>query len=191
MEKFVVLMSARSWSGMSQPGTRPVKAAFVPRMYSVQSPWLSSIQRPAPFRFTIRLTRGGGFVIAGLIAGTKFVPLLGGGFFPPDGASGKLIGLGRGNPCDTPVPMIVEALPDSNTATYTVEPSGLTSMALGRFPSMTRFVTTCKVEVLKTWTRFGWPQDTYARAGVPAKTMSDGSFEVTSVFTTRAVSRST
>ena len=100
-------------------------------------------------------------------------------------------GLGRGNPCDTPVPMIVEALPDSNTATYTVEPSELTSMALGRFPSMTRFVTTCKVEVLKTWTRFGWPQDTYARAGVPAKTMSDGSFEVTSVFTTRAVPRST
>src|SRR5436190_3481038 len=138
MEKFVVLMIARSWSGMSQPGNRPVNAALVPRMYSVQSPWLSSIQRPALFRFTIRLTRGGGFVIAGLIAGTKLVPLFGGGLSPCDGASGKLIGLGRGNPSETPVPMIVEALPDSNTATYTFDPSGLTSMALGRFPSITR-----------------------------------------------------
>src|SRR5262245_19638000 len=141
MEKFAVLMIARSRSGMSQPGNRPVNAAFVPRIYSVQSPWLSSIQRPALSRFTIRLTRGGGLVMAGFIAGTKLVPLFGGGLWPPDGASGKLIGLGRGNPCETSEPMMVEAFPDSNTATYTFDPSGLTSMAFGRFPSMTRFVT--------------------------------------------------
>src|SRR5215472_14445132 len=106
-------MTARSWSGISQPGSRPVNAALVPRMYSVQSPWLSSIQRPAALRFTIRLTRGGGLDIAGLMAGLKFVPLLGGGFRPCDGASGKLIGLGLGRPAETPLPMIVDALPDS------------------------------------------------------------------------------
>src|SRR5215471_14250648 len=105
-------MIARSWSGMSQPGTRPVYAAFVPRMNSVQSPWLSSIHRPAVFRFTIKLTRGGAVVEIS-------------GFSAPDGANGKFIGLGRGSPADTPVLMIVEALPDSKIATYTFRPSGL------------------------------------------------------------------
>src|SRR5712671_5370283 len=111
--KVVVLIKARSWSGMSHPGLRPVKAAFVPRMNSVQSPWLSSIHRPPSFRFTIRLTRGGRlFVIRRFRAGLKFVPLFGGGFWPSDGAFGKLTGLGRGRPAEMPVPIIVEALPD-------------------------------------------------------------------------------
>src|SRR5258707_14152103 len=103
---------------MSQPGRRPVKAALVPRMNSVQSPWLSSIHRPPLFRLTIRPTRGGGLLeISGLMAGLKLVPLLGGGFCPPEGAEGKLMGLGRGKPSEMPVPMIVEALPDSKIAT--------------------------------------------------------------------------
>src|SRR5581483_301841 len=163
MEKLAVLMMAKSWSGMSQPGNRPVKAAFVPRMYSVQSPLLSSIHLPALFFFTIRLTRGGGgFVMSGLIDGTKFVPLFGGGFCPPDGALVKLMGLGLGSEASsvTPVPMMVEALPDSKMATYTFEPSGLTAIARGRLPSMLRLVTTCSVDGSKTCTRFGWPQET-------------------------------
>src|SRR5438067_8978855 len=112
-------MAARSWSGMSQPGNLPVNAAFVPRMNSVPSPWLSSIHRPEALRLTIKLTRGGAFDSAGFMTGLKFVPLLGGGFSPPEGALGKLSGLGRGKPGDTPVPIIVEALPDSKMATYT------------------------------------------------------------------------
>src|SRR5690349_14907759 len=101
---------------MSQPGTRPVKAAFEPRMYSVQSPLLSSIQRPELFFFTIKLTFGAGLVSAGLMGGTKLVPLFGGGFCPLEGASEKLTGLARGKPWDTPVPMMVLALPDSKMA---------------------------------------------------------------------------
>ena len=110
MEKFVALMTARSWSGISQPGMRPVSAAFVPRMYSLQSPLLSSIQRPALFFLTIKPTRGGGvFESAGLMAGTKFAPLFGGGLRPPDGAAGKLtaFGFGRLPSAATPAPMIV------------------------------------------------------------------------------------
>src|ERR1700722_13525211 len=105
---------------MSQPGTRPVKAAFVPRMYSDQSPWLSSIHWPALFRFTINPTRGGGeFESAGLMAGTRLVPLFGGGLRPADGAAGKLtaFGLGRFPNSARPEPMMVEALPDSKMAT--------------------------------------------------------------------------
>src|SRR5882757_1182221 len=117
MEKVEVSITARSWSGMSQPGTRPVNAAFVPRMNSVQSPLLSSIQRPALFFFTIKLTFGGALVMSGLMAGEKFVPLFGSGFDPPDGAKGKFTGFARGTPCETPVPMMVEALPDSKIAT--------------------------------------------------------------------------
>src|SRR4051812_43876150 len=116
---------------MSQPGNRPVNAAFVPRMYSVQSPLLSSIQRPALFFFTIKPTFGGGFVSAESIAGTKLVPLFGGGFCPLDGAFGKFTGFARGNPSDTPVPIVVLAFPDSKIATYTFVPSGLTSIARG------------------------------------------------------------
>src|SRR5579872_5397294 len=119
MEKSAVLITARSWSGMSQPGTRPVKAAFVPRMNSVQSPWLSSIQRPAAFFLTINPARGGGeFESAGLMGGTKFVPLFGGGLRPPDGAIGKLtaLGFGRFASCARPELMMVEALPDSKMA---------------------------------------------------------------------------
>src|SRR5437762_3430995 len=115
-------------------------------MNSVQSPWLSSTQRPAGFFLTIRLTRGGAAVeISGLMGGLKLVPLFGGGFSPPDGAKGKLIGLGRGAPEDTPVLMMVEALPDSKMATYTLDPSGLVAIARGRLPSMTRFVTSSSV----------------------------------------------
>ena len=145
---------------MSQPGTRPANAAFVPRINSVQSPLLSSSQRPALFFFAIKLTRGGALVMAGLIAGTKFGPLFGGGFSPAEGAKGKLIGLARGEPWEMPVPMIVLALPDSKMPTYTFEPSGLTSIARGRFPSIARLVTICRVVALKTWTRFGWPHET-------------------------------
>src|SRR5579884_1988206 len=119
MEKFVVLITAKSWSGMSQPGTRPVNAALVPRMYSVQSPLLSSIQRPALFFLTINPVRGGGFVRTALIAGTKFVPLFGGGSRPCDGASGKVTALGFGASFRSEIPslMMVEALPDSKIAT--------------------------------------------------------------------------
>src|SRR3954470_6367836 len=119
MEKFAVLMTARSWSGMSQPGTRPVEAALVPRMYSVQSPLLSSIQRPAPFFLTINPTFGGRLVVrAGLMAGTKLVPLFGGGLRPWEGAAGRLTALVLGKvPNDVmPEPMMVEALPDSKMA---------------------------------------------------------------------------
>jgi hypothetical protein len=145
------LMTARSRSARSHPGTRPVNAALVPRINSVQSPWLSSIQRPALFRFTIRLTRGGVvFVIRGFSAGLKLVPAFGGGFFPFEGALGKLIGLGRGNPDEIPVPMIVEAFPDSKIATYTNLPSALEAIARGRLPWMTKFVTHCLVATLKT-----------------------------------------
>src|SRR5215469_16676103 len=111
-------MTARSWSGMSQPGTRPVNAALVPRMYSVQSPLLSSIHLPAELRLTTRLTRGGGVLDkSGLITGLKFVPLFGGGFNPCDGALGKSIADGLGNPAEMPLPIRVDALPDSKTAT--------------------------------------------------------------------------
>src|ERR1051326_1431979 len=131
---------------MSQPGKRPVTAALVPRIYSVQSPELSSIHLPAPFFLTIIPTRGGSVLErSGLIAGTKFVPLLGGGFRPTEGALGKLTGLGLGNPIETPEPMIVEAFPDSKMATSTFEPSELASIARGRLPSITRFVTVCRL----------------------------------------------
>src|SRR5215469_2293689 len=115
-EKVEASITARSWSGMSQPGTRPVNAAFEPRMYSVQSPLLSSIQRTALFFFTIKLTCGGGLVSAGFMAGTKLVPLLCAGFCPPEEAYGKLTVFARGKPCETPVPIMVLALPDSKTA---------------------------------------------------------------------------
>src|ERR1041384_3398180 len=115
MPKFVVLMTARSWSGKSQPSGRPEKTEFVPLMYSVQSPLLSSIQRPAEFFFTMSPTRGGWFVTA--MTGEKFVPLLGGGFSPAYGPSKKSTGVGGGKPRFTPAAMMVEALPDSKIAT--------------------------------------------------------------------------
>jgi len=54
-----------------QPAGRPVRKEFVPETYCVQFPPLSSIHSPASFFFTMRPTRGGGFVsgISGLIAG--------------------------------------------------------------------------------------------------------------------------
>src|SRR4051794_31959806 len=96
---------------------RPVNPALVPQMYSVQSPWLSSIHRPALSFLTMRLTRGGGLVMEGFIAGKKLVPLLGGGLWPPDGAFGKSMGVGFGKPEEMPRPIIVEELPDSKSAT--------------------------------------------------------------------------
>src|SRR5436190_16392236 len=149
-------MTARSWSARSQPGTRPVNVALVPLMNSVQSPRLSSIHRPALFRLTIRLTRGAvALVICGFRAGLKFVPAFGGGFFPLEGAFGKFMGLGRAKPAEMPVPMMVEALPDSKIATYTNLPSALVAMARGRLPSMTKLVIAWRVAGLKTWTRPG------------------------------------
>src|SRR5262245_3474961 len=107
MEKVAVLMAARSWSGKSQPGIRPVKAAFVPRIYSVQSSLLSPIQRPAEFFFTMRLTRGGALEMAGLTGGLKTAPLFGGGFCPAEGALEKFTAFARGKPTLLPVPMMV------------------------------------------------------------------------------------
>src|SRR5882672_11738761 len=89
-------MMARSWSGKSHPTRLPDKAALVPDTNSVQSPLLSSIQRPAAFFFTMCETLGGGkFVgMSGLIAGLKLVPRFGGGFLPPYGLLVSLTTLG-------------------------------------------------------------------------------------------------
>src|SRR6266540_128900 len=112
-----VSMMATSWSLMSQPSGRPVKKAFVPEMNGVQSPLLSSIQRPPAFFFTIRPTRGGGFVagISGLMAGENSLAALGGGFWPACGPLGKSTALGAGRLFNaaTLLATIVDALPDS------------------------------------------------------------------------------
>src|SRR5215216_4387388 len=138
-------MIATSRSGKSQPGIRPEAAAFVPDTHSVQSPLLSSIHRRAASFRTMRLTGGGVFV--SLIAGTKFVPEFGGGFFPAYGPLGSSTGPGWAGVL-RPVkrrPTTVVPLPDSKMATYTFEPSGLTAIARGRSPSMAMFVTTERV----------------------------------------------
>ena len=91
-----------------------------------------------------------------------------------------------------PPPRIVEPLPDSKMATWTVEPSGLTAMARG---SSARRGTSARgapgASGSKTCTRFGWEQETKARTGLPAKTTSAGSSAVRMVRTTDPDARST
>jgi hypothetical protein len=77
-----VSITAMSLSVTSQPTGRPDAAAFGPLTRSVQSPLLSSFQRPEGVFFTIRPTAGGGG-FAPLIGGSKATPLFGGGFCPP------------------------------------------------------------------------------------------------------------
>ena len=92
-----MVMTATSLSARSHPGTRPVKSEFVPEIYSVQSPRLSSIQRPLCLR-TITPTFGGEFVegICGLIGGMNVSPALGAGFMPRFGESGRSAAEGAG-----------------------------------------------------------------------------------------------
>ena len=72
---------------------KQVTSAFAPLTKSVQSPLLSSIQRPTAFCLTMRPTRGGaGF--AGLSGGLKLAPSFGGGFWPPYGPAGLLTTFG-------------------------------------------------------------------------------------------------
>src|SRR5688572_29811570 len=132
-------------------------------------------------------------LMAGLSAGVKFVPLLGGGFCPAYGPPANsstpgggivILGPNRGA-------RIVEALPDSKMATYTFRPSGLAAMALGRSPSIVISVISWRVTGSKTCTRFSMAQETYARKGDPAKMTSAGASRVESVATTRWACRST
>src|SRR5438477_13125722 len=115
-------MTATSWSAKSHPLGLPEKRELVPRMYSVQSPWLSSSHRPALFFLTIKPTRGGAEFVGsnGLMAGTKLAPLFGGGFCPVCGPSGKSTTVGcRKEVNGTSAAFrIVDPLPDSKIATY-------------------------------------------------------------------------
>src|SRR5438309_8729958 len=63
-------------------------------------------------------------------------------------------------------------------------------MARGRLPSMIRLVIDWRVAGFRTSTRLGCAQETYARCGAPAKTISEGSFDVVMVLTTRIEARS-
>src|SRR4030095_2077087 len=113
-------MMARSRSVTSQPAGRPVRKELVPETNSVQSPWLSSIHRPASFFLTIRLILGGGLLAGrlGLSGGSKVAPELGGGFSPPCGPIGKstTAGGGEGFRVATRPARMVDPLPDSNIA---------------------------------------------------------------------------
>src|SRR5215212_9101961 len=64
-------------------------------------------------------------------------------------------------------------------------------MARGRFPSMTRLVIAARLVGLNTCTTFGCAHETKALRDEPANTMSDGSFNVLSVATTRIADRLT
>src|SRR5258706_13496441 len=103
---------------MSHPMRLPDSAASGPDTNCVQSPSLSSIQRPCAFFLTMCETFGGGkFVgMSGLIAGLKLVPRFGGGFCPPYGLLVSLTTLGP-IPFVIAAPRIVEPLPDSKIAT--------------------------------------------------------------------------
>src|SRR5436190_8800181 len=180
-------MIATSRSGRSHPGIRPVAAAFVPEIHSVQSPLLSSIHRPAPFLRTIWLTFGGVRVTLVFITGEKLVPPFGGGSAPPCGPCGSSTGPGAGalfrsvNRC----PNTVVPLPDSKIATYTCEPSGLVAIARGRSPSIAIFVTARRVTGSITNTAFVRMHETHARNGFPAKTRSLAPAGVSNVASTR------
>ena len=109
-------ITATSRSGKSQETARPDRFALAPLTRAVQSPPLSSIQRPWASFFTIRPTGGGGGTPPPM-GGSKPAPSLGGGFCPPQGPLGWLTTLGgKPLPIVEPPPRIVEPLPDSNTA---------------------------------------------------------------------------
>src|SRR5436190_21611858 len=96
---------------------RDDSAALVPETHSVQSPLLSSIQRPAAFLRTMWLTRGGVFVITR--AGEKFGPAFGGGSAPAYGPLVASTGPGAGGFSKgvNLRPRIVVPFPDSKMAT--------------------------------------------------------------------------
>src|SRR5262245_24898581 len=109
-------MVAGSWASRGHPGRRPDSEALAPETKSVQSCALSSIQRPAAFCFTIRLT-GGGAGRAGLIGGLKLVPLFGGGLTPPYGPAGSLAAFG-GKATPRPPDLLVSAAPPTVVASF-------------------------------------------------------------------------
>src|SRR5690606_29056305 len=146
---------------------------------SVQLPPLSSIQRPASSFFTISPTRGG-LLAPPPIGGSNPVPEFGGGLTPPYGPAGSLPTFG-GSPSvpslSAPPPRIVEPLPDSNTATYTCEPSGLTASARGSSPSIAISCgSAARSAGSNTCTTFACEHETNSRAppGAAAITQSNG-----------------
>jgi len=126
------------------------------------------------------------------MAGTKLVLLFGGGFCPLWGPSGKSTTIGWGKAVKGPTPSlrIVEPLPDSKMATQTFVRSGLTAIALGRWPSIAIELNTVLATGSNTCTVLAPAQETKARSGVPAKTTSAGASSVLIVATIRIALRS-
>src|SRR4051812_40233782 len=109
---------ARSRSGISQPSTRCVNAAFVPETNSVQSCWLSSIHLPSSFLRTMTPVAGTGTFIGieGFIWGLNVAPVFGGGFCPAYGPVVTLTALLKKRRFRNFAPTIVVRLPDSKIA---------------------------------------------------------------------------